>query len=182
MFVTAAGKALCLQVLFCTNRKTLRWWTWLLSTARSNTRSATQQYLELDTQAVSSAASIMCTVISGHSYVRNRSRQKALCLQVLFCAARKTLHWWIELLSTACSNTRSATSWYIKLDTQVVSSPASIGCTIIGGHSYVRNRSRQCIISTTIISRRQEDNALAGMVAGRSVLQDSISYIIVHRT
>jgi len=37
-------------------------------------------------------------------------------------------------------------------------------------------------MSTTIISRRQEDNALANMVAGRSVLQYSISYIIVHQT
>ena len=70
----------------------------------------------------------------------------------------------------------------IELDTQVVSSPASIGCTIINGHSYVRNRSRQSIMSTTIISRRQEDNALANMVAGRSVLQYSISYIMVHQT
>ena len=37
-------------------------------------------------------------------------------------------------------------------------------------------------MSTTIISRRQEDNALANMVAGRSVLQYSIGYIIVHQT
>eukprot|EP01043_Picozoa_sp_COSAG02_P059656 COSAG02_NODE_7642_length_2919_cov_14.814184_4_plen_56_part_00 len=37
-------------------------------------------------------------------------------------------------------------------------------------------------MSTTIISRRQEDIALANMVAGRSVLQYSISYIIVHQT
>ena len=35
-------------------------------------------------------------------------------------------------------------------------------------------------MSTTIISRHQEDIALADMVDGRSVLQDSISYIIVH--
>ena len=37
-------------------------------------------------------------------------------------------------------------------------------------------------MSTTIISRRQEDNALANMVAGCSVLQYSMSYIIVHQT
>jgi hypothetical protein len=37
-------------------------------------------------------------------------------------------------------------------------------------------------MSTTIISRHQEDNALANMVAGRSVLQYSISDIIVHQT
>eukprot|EP01043_Picozoa_sp_COSAG02_P108562 COSAG02_NODE_44600_length_364_cov_3.354717_1_plen_55_part_10 len=38
-----------LKVLFCTARKILHWWTWLLSTVRSNTRSATLYYLELDT-------------------------------------------------------------------------------------------------------------------------------------
>jgi len=32
-----------------------------------------------------------------------------------------------------------------------------------------------------MISRRQEDNALANMVAGHSVLQYSISYIMVHQ-
>ena len=92
------------------------------------------------------------------------------------------MRWWTWLLSTARSNTRSATLHYLDLDTQGVSRPASIGCTVISGHSYVRNRSRQSIMSTTIISRRQEDNALANMVAGRSVLQYSISFIIVHQT
>jgi hypothetical protein len=71
MFVTAAGNALCLQVLFFAIRKTSHWWTCLLSTACSNIRSATLQYLKLDTQVVSSAASIGCTIISGHTYVRD---------------------------------------------------------------------------------------------------------------
>ena len=92
------------------------------------------------------------------------------------------MRWPTWLLGAACSNTQLATSWYIEHATQGVSSPASIGCTVIGRHSYVRNGSRQCIQCTTIISRRQEDNALADMVAGRSMLQYSISYIIVHRT
>ena len=35
------------------------------------------------------------------------------------------------MLSTACSNTRSATLHYLELDTQVVSSPASTGCTVV---------------------------------------------------
>ena len=64
---------------------------------------------------------------------------------------------------------------------QVVSSRVSSSFAVISGHSYVRNRSRQCIQCTTIISRRQEDNALADMVAGRSMLQYSIGYLMVHR-
>ena len=91
------------------------------------------------------------------------------------------MRWWTWLLSTVRSNTRSATLYYLELDTPGVSRPASIGCTVISGHSFVRNRSRQSIMSTTI-SRHQEDNALANMVAGRSVLQYSISYILVHQT
>jgi hypothetical protein len=71
MFVTAAGNTLCLQVLFFATRKTSHWWTCLLSTACSNIRSATLQYIELDTQVVSSAASVGCTIISGHTYVRD---------------------------------------------------------------------------------------------------------------
>ena len=59
---------------------------------------------------------------------------------------------------------------YLELDTQVVSSPASIGCTVISGHSYVRNRSRQSIMSTSIVFRRQEDIALVDIVAEHSVL------------
>ena len=92
------------------------------------------------------------------------------------------MRWWTWLLSTARSNTRSATLHYLEPDTQGVSRPASIGCTVISGHSYVRNRSRQSIMSESIVLHRQEDNALANMVAGRSVLQYSISYILVHQT
>ena len=70
----------------------------------------------------------------------------------------------------------------MELNTQSVSSPASIGCTVIGSHSYVRNRSRQSIMSASIVLHRQEDIALVDMVAGHSTLQYSISYIIVHQT
>jgi UPF0288 family protein (methanogenesis marker protein 3) len=86
------------------------------------------------------------------------------------------------LLSTACSNIRSATLQYLKLDTQVVSSAASIGCIVISGHTYVRNRSRQCIMSASIVFRNQEDIALIDMLAEHSVLQYSISYIAVPQT
>jgi hydrogenase maturation factor len=71
---------------------------------------------------------------------------------------------------------------YIELDTQVVSSAASVGCTIISGHTYVRNRSRQYIMSASIVFRNQEDIALVDMLAEHSVLQYSISYIAVHQT
>ena len=37
-------------------------------------------------------------------------------------------------------------------------------------------------MSASIVSRRQEDIALVDMVAEHSVLQYSISYIIVHQT
>ena len=37
-------------------------------------------------------------------------------------------------------------------------------------------------MSASIVFRRQEDIALVDMVAGRSVLQYSISYIMVHQT
>ena len=80
------------------------------------------------------------------------------------------MRWWTWLLSTARSNTRSATLHYLELDTQGVSRPASIGCTVISGHSYVRNRSRQSIMSTSIVFRRQEDIALVDIVAEHSVL------------
>ena len=45
-----------------------------------------------------------------------------------------------------------------------------------------KRTTRQCIQCTTIISRHHEDNALADMVAGRSMLQYSIGYIMVHQT
>ena len=61
------------------------------------------------------------------------------CVQPLFRASPKSLRLQTCLLSTACSNIRSATLQYLKLDTQGVSSAASIGCTIISGHTYVRN-------------------------------------------
>ena len=92
------------------------------------------------------------------------------------------MRWWTWLLDAACSNTRSATLPYFELDTQAVSSSASIGYTVIGRHSYVRNRSRQSIMSASIVFRHQEDIALANTVAEHSVLQYSISYIIVHQT
>ena len=37
-------------------------------------------------------------------------------------------------------------------------------------------------MSESIVLHRQEDNALVDMVAGRSVLQYSISYVLVHQT
>ena len=92
------------------------------------------------------------------------------------------MRWWTWLLSTVRSNTRSATLYYLELDTPGVSRPASIGCTVISGHSFVRNRSRQSIMSESIVLHRQEDNALVDMVAGRSVLQYSISYLVLPRT
>ena len=92
------------------------------------------------------------------------------------------MRWWTWLLDAACSNTRSATLPYFELDTQAVSSTASIGCTVISGHSYVRNRSRQSIMSASIVFRRQEDIALVDMVAEHSVLQYSISYLALLRT
>ena len=92
------------------------------------------------------------------------------------------MRWWTWLLSTARSNTRSATLHYLELDTQGVSSPANTGCTVISGHSCVRNRSRQSIMSASIVFRRQEDIALVDMVAEHSVLQYSISYLALLRT
>ena len=92
------------------------------------------------------------------------------------------MHWWTWLLDTARSNTRSATLHYLELDTQGVSSPASIGCTVISGHSCVRNRSRQSIMSASIVLHRQEDIALVDMVAEHSALQYSISYLALPRT
>ena len=92
------------------------------------------------------------------------------------------MHWWTWLLSTVRSNTQSATLYYLELDTPGVSRPANIGCTVISGHSFVRNRSRQSIMSESIVLHRQEDIALVDMVAGRSVLQYSISYLVLPRT
>ena len=81
MFVAAAGNALCLQVLFVAARKTLHWWTCLLSTACSNTRSATLQYLEHDTQVVSSAAAEVMCIYTGNSGVLNRAPEATVsCL------------------------------------------------------------------------------------------------------
>ena len=91
MFVTAASKALCLQVLFFAARKTLHWWTWLLDTACSNTRSATLYVPRTGTQGVSSAASIGFAPSSVVIRVFVTAASKALCLQVLFLAARKTM-------------------------------------------------------------------------------------------
>ena len=56
------------------------------------------------------------------------------------------------------------------------------GCTIISGHTYVRNHSRQYIMSASIVFRNQEDIALVDMLAEHSVLPDSISYLAVPRT
>ena len=48
------------------------------------------------------------------------------------------MRWPTWLLGAACSNTQSATSWYIEHVTQGVSSPASIDYIIFGHQSYVR--------------------------------------------
>ena len=93
---------------------------------------------------------------------------KALCLQVLFSPPED-----IALVDMVAEhsvlNTRSATLPYFELDTQAVSSTASIEGAPSSAVIRMFMYSRHSVMSTTIISRRREDNALANMVAGRGV-------------
>ena len=69
----------------------------------------------------------------------------------------------VDMVAVTRSNTQSATLHYLELDTQGVSSPANIGCTVISGHSYVVTA--HAIMSASIVLHRQEDIALVDMVA-----------------